>query len=128
MFLRVFFKKKFSYVFLGIIFILFVKTFIFDIKRINGNSMFPALKNGDCVFIFKAAYGIKIPGRNFYLIRWALPQLNDIIVYGKDGHFTVKRCSGISSSPIEKFTVYCTSALCNDGERKNRYAYRCAIP
>ncbi len=82
--------------------------------------MFPALKNGDCVFIFKAAYGIKIPGRNFYFIRWALPQLNDIIVYGKDGHFTVKRCSGISSSPIEfsknlRYTVHPYYAMTVNG-------------
>ena len=35
------------------------------------------------------------------MFRWARPKSGDIIVYRKDGHFTVKRCLGISEEPIQ---------------------------
>lgn len=41
--------------------VLLIKTFIIDIKRINGNSMEPSLKNGQFVIIDKIHYGINIP-------------------------------------------------------------------
>nr|WP_253719332.1 signal peptidase I [Treponema sp. OMZ 789] len=78
-----------------------VKGFVLDIKRVSGPSMEPALKDGDYVLIFKAAYGIKHPLKNKYLLRWALPKVEDVIVYRKYGGFTVKRCLGISHEPIE---------------------------
>ncbi|MGF7109349.1 signal peptidase I [Treponema pedis] len=79
----------------------FIKSFIFDVKLVKGKSMEPVLKDGDFIFIFKAAYGIKLPWGNSYLLRWAEPAINDLILYVKDGHFTVKRCAGTAYLPIE---------------------------
>lgn len=95
------YKRKFFCLVCFIFFLIFIKTFIFDIKRVSGPSMEPSLKDGDYVLIFKAAYGIKHPLKNKYLIRWAFPKVQDIIVYRKDGRFTVKRCLGIPQEPIE---------------------------
>ena len=94
-------KKRIFYFVCAILFLVLLKGFIVDIKRVSGPSMEPSLKDGDCVFIFKAAYGIKHPLKNKYVFRWARPKSSDIIVYRKDGHFTVKRCVGISEEPIE---------------------------
>ena len=94
-------KKRIFYFVYAILFLILLKGFIVDIKRVSGHSMEPSLKDGDCVFIFKAAYGIKHPLKNKYIFRWARPKSSDIIVYRKDGHFTVKRCVGISEEPIE---------------------------
>lgn len=63
--------------------------------------MKPALYDGSLAVIFKAAYGIKMPCKNDYLLRWAKPAQNDIVVFFKNGHFTVKRCIAISGEPIE---------------------------
>ncbi|WP_278569354.1 signal peptidase I [Phocaeicola coprophilus] len=46
-----------------------LKTFIIDIYKIRGNSMFPTLKNGDYVLVLKCAYGIRLP-RNIYEVPW----------------------------------------------------------
>lgn len=94
-------KKRIFYFVYAILFLILLKGFIVDIKRVSGYSMEPSLKDGDYVFIFKAAYGIKHPLKNKYIFRWARPKSGDIIVYRKDGHFTVKRCVGISEEPIE---------------------------
>ena len=94
-------KKRIFYFVYAILFLILLKGFIVDIKRVSGHSMEPSLKDGDCIFIFKAAYGIKHPLKNKYIFRWARPKSGDIIVYRKDGHFTVKRCVGISEEPIE---------------------------
>ena len=94
-------KKRIFYFVYAILFLILLKGFIVDIKRVSGHSMEPSLKDGDCIFIFKAAYGIKHPLKNKYIFRWARPKSSDIIVYRKDGHFTVKRCVGISEEPIE---------------------------
>ncbi len=82
----------------------FIKTFLLDIKKIEGNSMYPTLNSGQILLIFKAAYGIKHPIKNKYLIRWANPQKNDIVVFRKDGHFVTKRIAGNSLSPIEFYS------------------------
>ena len=94
-------KRKLLYFVCFIFFFAFIKSCVFDVKKVSGPSMEPSLKDGDCVFIFKAAYGIKHPLKNKYIFRWARPKSGDIIVYRKDGHFTVKRCVGISEEPIE---------------------------
>ncbi len=97
-------KRVFFWIKLVVLFLLlisFIKIFIFDVKKIKGNSMFPTLQEGQLVFLFKVAYGIKHPFKNKYFIRWAEPKLNDIVIYVKKDHFAVKRLAGISLSPIE---------------------------
>lgn len=55
--------------FIGIIicFTVVLKLFALDICKIHGNSMSPAVTNGQYVFISKSQYGIRIP-RNIYEI------------------------------------------------------------
>lgn len=94
-------KKRVFYLVCFIFFLIFVKAFIFDIKKVSGPSMEPSLKDGDYVLIFKAAYGIKHPLKNIYFLHWASPKIGDIVVYRKDSRFAVKRCLGIPQEPIE---------------------------
>ncbi len=103
-------KKSFKFsrvlfcikIFVGILIaISFIKIFIFDIKKVKGNSMLPTLQDGQIIFLFKLAYGIKHPFKNKYFIRWAEPKLKDIVIFVKRDHFAVKRITGISLSPIE---------------------------
>ena len=97
------FKLKKTYLFFLILILIFFffKMFIIDVKKVKGISMEKALKDGNIVVVFKVAYGIKIPFKNYYLIRWSFPKENDIIVYKKNNRFAVKRCAGISGSPID---------------------------
>lgn len=99
--------RKVLWYFVAFFILLFLtKNFILDVKYVNGQSMYPSLKNGDIIFVFKLAYGIKEPFKNKYIIRWASPQKDDIVIFIKNGHYTVKRCSLNSNQPIEFFKYF----------------------
>lgn len=85
----------------AVFFFLFIKAFVLDIKFIKGSSMEPALHDGSIAVIFKAAYGIKMPLKNYYLLRWANPAQDDMVIFFKNGRFIVKRCIATSGEPIE---------------------------
>ncbi len=73
--------------------ILLVKYFILDIRYVSGHSMEPVLSDGQCVFIWKLAYGIYLPYRGTYLIRWMHPQSGDIVCYAVQGRAVIKHCA-----------------------------------
>ena len=72
--------------------LLFLKSYVLDIRRISGHSMEPALAYGQLVVIWKLAYGIPNPAANRYLYRWGRPQTGDAVLYNIDGRYVVKRC------------------------------------
>ncbi|MCL2184749.1 MAG: signal peptidase I [Treponema sp.] len=72
---------------------LFLKLFIFDFIVAQGQSMEPAIKNGKVLIINKVKYGIKLPLKQVYLIRWAQPKEGEVVVfYTPEGELAVKRC------------------------------------
>jgi len=75
---------------------LVMKLFIFDFIIAQGHSMEPAVKNGAVLIISRLRYGIRLPWRQDYLIRWAQPKTGEIVVfYTPSGELAVKRCTAI---------------------------------
>jgi signal peptidase I len=72
-----------------------IRLFSFDIMQIEGHSMEPTLKPGQVIIVNRLAYGIVIPFINQYLIRWAEPAKEDILVFMKQNHsqLLIKRCA-----------------------------------
>ena len=71
----------------------FIKVFLCDLVITEGRSMLPVLKPGSVLVINKAAYGIRIPGKDCYLINWSSPKPGDLIVFLTPfGEQAVKRC------------------------------------
>ena len=79
---------------------LFVKLFVFDLMYISGPSMLPALKPGSFAFEYKLAWGIPVPFRNSYLVRWGSPRTNDIVIYPLHGRYVIKRCIAREGTPL----------------------------
>jgi len=80
-------------VFLAIIAALILKLFLFDFIVAQGHSMEPAIQNGTVLIISRLRYGVRIPWRQEYLIRWAQPKEGEVIVfYTPMGELAVKRC------------------------------------
>jgi signal peptidase I len=74
-----------------------VKIFLFDLMVTQGRSMLPALEPGSVLVVNKAAYGLRIPGTDRYLLRWALPHSGDMVIfYTPLGERAVKRCSAVN--------------------------------
>ena len=81
--------------------LIFIKYTIFDIRRISGHSMEPALSDGQLVFIWKLAYGIPSFAANRYVCRWAAPEAGDVVLYYKDGRYVAKRCVKTEGEALE---------------------------
>ncbi|BBA84743.1 signal peptidase I [endosymbiont of Euscepes postfasciatus] len=86
-----------------LLFIIFIKLFIFDIFYIPSMSMYPTLKPGDIILVNKFIYNIKIPIIN-YIINIKNPNKNDIVVFkypfNKNINY-VKRIKGVPGDKIE---------------------------
>jgi signal peptidase I len=77
---------------------LFLRLFVFDIVRVEGRSMAPALMPGSILLVNRAAYGLRNPLAEGYVLRWAVPRVNEILIYSDpwDGGFKIKRCAAVS--------------------------------
>ncbi len=98
----IFFIYFFLFVFTVVIFF----SFFFEVKIVKGDSMLPALKSGQVIIVGKLAYGLKALNKNRYLIRWAKPKLNDIVVYKINGHLSIKRIAGTYETPVDFFSGF----------------------
>jgi len=61
--------------------------------------MEPTLREGGVILLNKAAFGIRLPMGDGYLLRWNDPSPGDLIVFRDQfgGNHKVKRCSSIES-------------------------------
>ena len=64
-----------------LIFVLVVRTFVFEPFRIPSSSMMPTLLTGDFIYVNKFAYGLKAPVIHGTLIEVGHPKRGDIIVF-----------------------------------------------
>ncbi|TNE33607.1 S26 family signal peptidase [bacterium] len=69
---------------------LFIKTFILDIKIVASESMEPTIKKGELVFVSKLAY-------NIFGIEYNSPKPKQIIAFNREGELLIKRISHINS-------------------------------
>ena len=70
--------------------------FFFDFILAQGQSMEPAIPGGTVLIVSRIRYGIRLPWREKYLIRWALPRVGDVVVfYTPTGERAVKRCTAV---------------------------------
>jgi len=77
---------------------LIMKLFIFDFIIAQGHSMEPAIQNGAVLIISRLRYGIRLPWRQNYLVRWAQPKTGEVVVfYTPAGELAVKRCVVINA-------------------------------
>ena len=81
---------------------LVLRVFVFDVFRVEGHSMEPALRPGNILLVNKAAYGLRNPAGGDYLLLWASPQKEDILVYQDPcgGDFRIKRCMDMTAAGV----------------------------
>ena len=93
----------------GIVMGILLKVFVFDIVKIGGESMSPALKPNSYVFVNKLAYGIKNPFTNTYRAQWNQPERMDIVLVLHSSKVIVKRVIAKEKDMLE----FCTNSLYN---------------
>jgi signal peptidase I len=74
-----------------------------DWNDVPTGSMKPTILEGDRIFVYKAAYDLRIPFTTWRLVEWAVPERGDIAVFFSpaDGKRLVKRVVGVPGDRIE---------------------------
>ncbi len=78
-----------------------LKMFVFDIVRISGDSMDPAIESNSMAIINKLAYGITTPFGEELVVQWANPKKNDIVTFVYNNKMVVKRCVAIEGEVLD---------------------------
>ncbi|MDR1898535.1 MAG: S26 family signal peptidase [Treponema sp.] len=75
---------------------IFIKIFLFDFMVAEGASMMPVIRPGTVLLISRLVYGLRVPWKDRYLLRWSAPREGDVVVfYTPAGDLAVKRCKEI---------------------------------
>jgi signal peptidase I len=64
-----------------LLFVLIIRSFIFEPFRIPSGSMMPTLLQGDYIFVKKYAYGLRIPVLETKILETGSPQRGDVVVF-----------------------------------------------
>jgi len=71
-----------------------IKLFLLDFIIAEGDSMEPAIHSGSVLVVNRLQYGLRFPGQQGYIVRWAAPKEGEVVVfYAPTGNIAVKRCS-----------------------------------
>jgi len=64
-----------------LLFVLIVRSFLFEPFRIPSGSMMPTLLKGDFIFVQKFAYGLRLPVLETKVVDTGLPERGDVVVF-----------------------------------------------
>ena len=64
-----------------LLFVLIIRSFIFEPFRIPSGSMMPTLLQGDFIFVKKFAYGLRLPVSEAKVVETGSPERGDVIVF-----------------------------------------------
>lgn len=89
---------------IGLLFGLILKLFVFEILTVSGESMFPAINDGERLFVSKCAYGLCKPYGEKLLVQWKGPERGDVVIYLYNNKIVVKRCIALGGDKLEILT------------------------
>ena len=98
-----------------LLFVLVVRSFIFEPFRIPSGSMMPTLLKGDFIFVQKYAYGLRLPVTETKILETGSPERGDVVVFrlpSDPGINYIKRVVGLPGDTV----VYKEHRLTINGE------------
>ena len=90
--------------FLCLLAVVVVRSFLFEPFKIPSSSMVPTLKIGDHIFVSKFNYGLSVPFTKFEFLKWGEPKRGEVIVFlfprDESLHY-IKRVLGVPGDRVE---------------------------
>lgn len=97
-------RDLFRALFLCLVAVVLVRSFLFEPFKIPSSSMMPTLRIGDHIFVSKFNYGLSIPFTKIEFAKWGEPKRGEIIVFlfprDESLHY-IKRVIGVPGDKIE---------------------------
>jgi len=87
-----------------LLFVLIIRSFVFEPFRIPSGSMMPTLLQGDFIFVQKYAYGLRLPVTETKIIETGEPERGDVIVFRLPSDTSInyiKRVVGLPGDEIK---------------------------
>lgn len=87
-----------------LLFVLIIRSFVFEPFRIPSGSMMPTLLQGDYIFVKKFAYGLRLPVTETEIVETGAPERGDVVVFRlpEDPEINyIKRVVGLPGDRIE---------------------------
>lgn len=98
-----------------LLFVLVIRSFIFEPFRIPSGSMMPTLLQGDYIFVKKFSYGLRVPVLESKFIETGSPQRGDVVVFRLPSEPSVNYIKRVVGLPGDKI-VYQNHELTINGE------------
>jgi signal peptidase I len=98
-----------------LLFVLIIRSFIFEPFRIPSGSMMPTLLEGDFIFVKKFAYGLRLPVAETKVIETGSPKRGDVIVFRLPSDPSINYIKRVIGLPGDK-VVYERQRLTINGE------------
>ena len=101
--IRKFWREEFRSLLILALLMFSIRSSLADWNPVPTGSMKPTILEGDCVFVNKLAYDLKIPFTTLHLAEWGAPRRGDIVVFysPKDGMRLIKRAVGLPGDMVE---------------------------
>lgn len=101
-----------------LLFVLVIRSFIFEPFRIPSGSMMPTLLEGDFIFVKKYAYGLRLPVTETKVVETGDPKRGDVIVFRLPSDPSINYIKRVIGLPGDE-VVYERQRLTINGETVN---------
>jgi signal peptidase I len=98
-----------------LLFVLVIRSFVFEPFRIPSGSMMPTLLQGDFIFVKKYAYGLRLPVTETKILETGEPERGDVIVFRLPSEPSVNYIKRVVGLPGDE-VVYQRHRLTINGE------------
>jgi signal peptidase I len=98
-----------------LLFVLIIRSFVFEPFRIPSGSMMPTLLQGDFIFVSKYSYGLRLPVTETKIFETGSPERGDVVVFRLPSDPTINYIKRVVGLPGDE-VVYARHRLMVNGE------------